>query len=94
MSDSDYVAPINGAGGGAFDGLDFNNLFTIEEVRKCIIQAKSGKAPGHDDIPNELLKNDLALAMLHSRFNRCYVSRTVPSEWSKGIITYYKVVYV
>ncbi|KAH3827075.1 hypothetical protein DPMN_129004 [Dreissena polymorpha] len=80
MNDSDYVPPIDGAGGDAFDGLGFNNLFTIEEVRKCIIQAKFAKAPGHDDIPNVLLKNDLALAMLHSLFRRCYVSGTVPSE--------------
>ena len=80
MSDSDYVPPIDDAGGDAFDELGFNNLFTIEEVRKCIIQAPFGTAPGHDDIPNELLKNELLLAMLHSLFNRCYVSGTVPSE--------------
>lgn len=51
------------------------------------LQAKSSKGPGHDEIPSELLKNDSALVMLDSLFNRCFMSRSVPPAWSKGIIT-------
>jgi hypothetical protein len=47
-------------------------MVTIDEVLKCISHAKSGKAPGYDNIPCELLKNDSAIALLHSHFNRCF----------------------
>ncbi|XP_053402567.1 uncharacterized protein LOC128557926 [Mercenaria mercenaria] len=67
------------------DHLD--SMITIDEILKCILHAKSGKAPGYDNIPCELLKNDSALALLQSLFNRCFISGTVPTAWSKSIIT-------
>ena len=45
------------------------------------------KAPGYDQIPRELLKNDGALVMLHSLYHRCFITGIVPSVWSKGIIS-------
>ena len=65
----------------------FGRIIHIKEVLKCILAAKSGKAPGYDQIPSELLKNDGALVMLHSLYNRCFITGIVPSAWSKGIIS-------
>ena len=61
-------------------------MIHIDKVYKCILDAKSGKAPGFDEIPNELLKNYVALVMLHRLFNRCYIIGKVPYVWSIGII--------
>lgn len=48
---------------------------------------KVWKAPGFDEIPNELLKNDVAIAMIHSLFNRCFLTGKLSDDWSKGIIS-------
>ena len=69
------------------DNSIFNEMIHVDEVVKCIVNAKLGKAPGYDEIPNELLKNDSALLMLHSLYNRCFAYGQVPSAWSKCIIT-------
>ena len=97
----DFLNPMNTATNG-FDNytgyfgdnnIDYQEneqldcMISIDEVLKCILHAKAGKATGYVDIPCELLKNDSALALLHNLFNRCFVSGTVPSAWSKSIIT-------
>ena len=51
------------------------------------MKAKNGKAPGFDEIPVDLLKNETALVMLIDIFNYCFTYGMVPSDWSKGIIT-------
>ena len=45
------------------------------------------KAPGHDDIPSEVLRNNIAVTTILEFFNHCFSSGMVPSECSKGIIT-------
>lgn len=68
------------------DNSIFNQMIHIDEVIKCILSSKSGKSSGIDEIPNELLKNDAAIAMLHSLYNRCFITGKIPDDWSKGII--------
>ena len=65
-------------------GLD--NPITMEEVRKCVIKAKMGKAVGCDELPAEVLDNETARQFLYSLFHTCYETGIVPSLWLKGII--------
>ena len=51
-----------------------------------VMKAKSGKASGIDEIPVELLKNDVTIKFMHCLFNICYKSGKVPTLWSTGII--------
>ena len=48
----------------------------------------SGKAPGVDDIPTELLKADMisTVNVLHNLFRTIWYSETVPVDWSKHLI--------
>ncbi len=59
---------VQNGGGDEFnpDNLDFtnqsslNNLITEEEVKKCILKLKNGKACGYDNVINEFLKHSSA----------------------------------
>ena len=55
-------------------------------MHKAILNAKSGKAAGIDEIPAECLKNEASLTFLKALFNKCFDSGKTPSIWSKGII--------
>ena len=66
---------------------DLNSYITIEETLKALLKAKSGKSPGFDKIPVEVLKNNSALYMLYNLFNQCFKSGKVPDAWSKGVIS-------
>jgi hypothetical protein len=65
---------------------NLNENFTIEEVRNIIKKAKNGKAVGIEGIPNEVLKNNVSVEMLHSFFNKVFCSGLVPNLWRLGII--------
>ncbi|CAC5420553.1 unnamed protein product [Mytilus coruscus] len=60
---------------------------SVEEVLNALLSSKSGKAPGYDEIPVELYKNQTTLMALTRMFNVCYNSGKVPFMWSKGVIT-------
>ena len=64
----------------------FNQHISIFEVKKAIDSAKRGKATGIDNIPTEVLKNDIAVSFLHVLFNICFDNGIVPSDWGKCII--------
>ncbi|XP_045209060.2 uncharacterized protein LOC123560975 [Mercenaria mercenaria] len=65
----------------------FDCIITHEEVLYVLRKAKYGKAPGFDDIPVDLLKNETALVMLIDLYNHCFTNGMVLSDWSKGVIT-------
>ena len=44
------------------------------------------KACRTDEIPSDVLKNDMAIAFIHVLMNVCFTSGSVPAELSKGII--------
>ena len=61
---------------------------TLEEVKKAISSLKNNKAPGPDNILDELLKHggeDLASA-LHKIVVEIWNSETMPAEWLEGSI--------
>ena len=61
---------------------------TLSEVNNCIKKLKNRKAPGHDNILNELLKEDKeTLPPLITRlFNKIFSSGYFPEEWNLGFI--------
>jgi len=64
----------------------FDNNLSILEVKKAVDGAKRGKACGFDNLPSEVLKNDVAIAFLHVLFNVCFNKGLVPTMWGKCII--------
>ncbi|VDO75992.1 unnamed protein product [Schistosoma margrebowiei] len=60
---------------------------TIEEIDITIIQIKSGKAAGPDNIPAEALQADVAATarILHILFNKIWDEEQVPTNW-KGLL--------
>jgi hypothetical protein len=63
-----------------------NDEISREEVEVLVKRAKRGKAVGVDNIPNEILKNELSISLLHSLFTSCFESGLVPSLWNKVLI--------
>ncbi|XP_052256259.1 uncharacterized protein LOC127861632 isoform X1 [Dreissena polymorpha] len=73
----------------SFDNVYHEELdrpFSVFEVKAAIDRAKLNKATGIDQIPNEVLKNDMSVSFLHSLFCVCYETGMVPSMWGKNII--------
>ena len=68
------------------DSYGIYEPISILEVDKAVVDAKKGKATGTDAIPCEVLKNPSAIGFLHSLFNVCFSTGTIPAEWGKGII--------
>ena len=69
----------------AFSNLDLNSEelnieITFLEVSKAIYRAKCRKA--YLEIPNEVMKNKNAKAILHKFFNLCCISGLNPSDWN------------
>jgi exonuclease III len=69
--------------------------FTVEEVSTCMKQLRSGRAPGVDEIPNELLKygsgGSKFVSALCALFNFIRVQTVIPEEWCRGrIVNLYK----
>ena len=63
-----------------------NRAVSYDEI-ECIIDGlKVGKAPGIDNIPNEVLKYDLTKRYLFYFINKCFITGYVPSLWLKAII--------
>lgn len=64
----------------------FNESISILEVKTAICRANCGKACCFDNIPVEVLNNDVSVAFLHVLFNVCFSSGTMPSIWGKCVI--------
>ncbi|KAL5015362.1 hypothetical protein ScPMuIL_009632 [Solemya velum] len=70
----------------AYDTSTLNEAISLEEVLKAITNAKSGKAPGVDEIPVEVYKNVSVITTFRQLFNTCFRSGLVPSLWGSSII--------
>ena len=59
-----------------------------DEVRQALRKTKSGKAPGMDEIPAELLKasGDTAVQELTRLYRKIWKEERIPDNWKKGII--------
>ena len=59
-----------------------------EEIIRAIGKTKSGKAPGPDNIPPEVLKADAVVTadILLDLFQEAWDKKEVPQEWRKGYI--------
>jgi hypothetical protein len=58
----------------------------VFEVKREVEGAKNLKACGFDRIPADVLKNDSSVMFLHSLFNVCFETGTIPTSWGKSII--------
>ena len=66
---------------------------TVEEVQEAINQLRSGKYPGPDNIPAEILKDGgLPVTMrLHELITDCWAQEEVPQDWKDAtIVTIFK----
>jgi hypothetical protein len=63
-----------------------NELITRDEVLQAVLRAKLRKAVGIDDIPAEVLKNDVAVNLLFQIISGCFNLGKVPVQWNSGII--------
>ncbi|CAG5073493.1 Similar to X-element\ORF2: Probable RNA-directed DNA polymerase from transposon X-element (Drosophila melanogaster) [Cotesia congregata] len=63
--------------------------FSFKEVKNCLRRLKSGKSPGCDGIPNELLKNLPTnwILYIQAMFNRILEIGETPVCWSEVVLT-------
>ena len=64
----------------------FEQNISILEVKKAVNGAKRGKACGVDQIPSEVLQNDVSICFLHVLFNVCFDKGLVPALWGQCVI--------
>ena len=71
-----------------FDSNEEDQTIAIEEICPAISRLSSNKAPGVDNIPNELWKSSPpeVLKMLSRLFTKCYNAGMVPLSWCTSII--------
>ena len=67
--------------------IELNRPITTEEVRQSISAAKTGRAVGIDNLPNEVLKSNTLIPVLKTLFNACLEHGVVPTMWYRTIIT-------
>lgn len=62
--------------------------FTLADITEAIQSLKNGKAPGHDTITSEMLKNmgRNGTEMLLCVCNRAWTDEEIPEDWQRGII--------
>ena len=76
-------------GSAHFPSLDcslLNAPNSRDEVRMSVYKARARKAPGPDEIPSEVLRNDSSVDILFRIIRYCFDDGGVPNEWTKGII--------
>ena len=66
--------------------LDYNALFTHDELSKVCSQMKLGKSAGSDLIPNEVLKHEGIRELLLNFVNMCFVNNIIPTVWRQSVI--------
>lgn len=64
------------------------SFISIEKIKQMTAKLKNRKAPGMDEITNEIIKygGDTLLAELQILFNKIISDKTVPSEWRESIL--------
>ncbi|CAC5409626.1 unnamed protein product [Mytilus coruscus] len=68
------------------DVSELNAPITRDEVLQAVISAKNRKATGIDDIPTEVLKNEVSVDLLYEIISGCFHMGKVPSQWTMGVI--------
>ena len=63
-----------------------NGPINRDEVLQAVLLAKLWKAAEIDDIPAEVLKNDVAVNLLLQIISGCFNLWKVPVQWNSGII--------
>ena len=65
-----------------------NDIIREEETSNCIKIMKNNKAPGYDQITNEMLKctNNEGIKLLTKLFNKILKLGIFPSEWNYGLL--------
>ena len=71
---------------GSSTEVNLNCPFTIQEVQNAVDKSKCRKAVGVDGIPNELLKHDKVVKLLHELFNLCLKYQKIPDIWRIALI--------
>ena len=66
--------------------LKLNKPINYAEVQQAVKEQKTGKAPGADNITNELLKSDEVIELLHGLFTMCFNNSLIPEVWRTSII--------
>ena len=65
---------------------ELNKDFTVDEVQKIVMKAKSGKAPGLDGLMSDTFKNNTFINLLTVLFNACLHLHIVPTMWTLGLV--------
>ena len=65
---------------------ELNYDITEEEIEKCIHNSKSGKAPGIDCIPIDIMKTGNVGKYLWKLFSYCFNNGMIPRQWNQIII--------
>jgi len=63
-----------------------NCLLSMQEVQAAVNRSKAGKAVGIDRIPNEILKLEPIVELLHKLFQLIFDCGKIPSEWQNALI--------
>ena len=64
---------------------------SLEETEACLKLTKSGKAPGPDEIPAELLRNKTAINELHYLLQLVFETEDIPPDFVLGeMLNFYK----
>ena len=63
-----------------------NCPISLQEINRVLSKAKSGKAVGIENIPNEIMKRDKLVPVLYRLFSACFEHNMIPSLWYKTII--------
>jgi hypothetical protein len=75
-------------------GAQITTQFTRTTYDKCVKRLTKGKAPGPDNIPNDIIKTlpPQCHDLMYLFFLHCYKQRTIPTQWkhSKTILLYKK----
>ena len=82
-TDRPVIVPNNNLNHAMLNDVELNGNITYEELCKVIKNAGNNKAPGHDDIPTEVLKNETARFFLLRLFKVCFQTSKAPTQWSK-----------
>lgn len=66
---------------------NLNKDLTYNKVQQAINKARQEKAPGFENILNEMLKSDKLFYILYELFKACFESGIIPSIWSTIVLT-------
>ena len=75
------VAPEN-----VTEHAELDSPITYTEVRQSILRSKLKKAPGIDELPSEVLKNEACIKVLYEIISKAFELGVVPAQWQKAIV--------